>query len=249
MSVVFGIKMGFYCGDTKKLMEDMTILQPTAFPSVPKLFNKIYGEIQKKFKATSGLLASFIKQGVDAKMYYLKNGEGLFHTFYDVLIFNKIKAMLGGRVRFMATGSAPIAGDVLDFLKICFSCDICEAYGMTETSAGSVCTFPGDPTTGYVGGPLQNVKVKLRDIPEMNYLSTSDPPKGEICFWGPSIMKSYFKNPEKTAETFHNGWLLSGDVGVILPNGAIKIIDRAKNIFKLSFGEYIAPEKLENIYI
>ena len=154
----------------------------------------------------------------------------------------------------MVTGSAPIAGDVLDFLKICFSAPICEGYGMTETSAGSVITFPDDPQTGVVGGPLQNVKIKLRDIPEMGYfskISMENPiPKGEVMMWGPSIMSGYFKNPEKTAEALtKEGWLMSGDVGAILPNGAIKIIDRAKNIFKLSQGEYIAPEKLENVYV
>lgn len=149
----------------------------------------------------------------------------------------------------MITGSAPIAHDVLDFLKIAFCCEIVEGYGMTETSAASFTTYIGDPETGHVGGPLQNVKIRLRDIPEMNYLHTNDPPKGEVCMWGPSIMTGYFKNPEKTAEAFENGWLLSGDVGMVLPNGSVKIVDRAKNIFKLSQGEYIAPEKLENVYI
>jgi long-chain acyl-CoA synthetase len=88
----------------------------------------------------------------------------------------------------------------------------------------------------------------------MNYYSNGtneDPtPKGEVMMWGPSIMKGYFKNPEKTAEAVTpDGWLYSGDVGAVFPNGALKIIDRAKNIFKLSQGEYIAPEKLENVYV
>ena len=83
----------------------------------------------------------------------------------------------------------------------------------------------------------------------MQYLTTDNPPRGEVCFWGPSLMPGYFKNDEKTAEVYYGDWLLSGDVGIILPNGALKIIDRAKNIFKLSQGEYIAPEKLEGISI
>jgi long-chain acyl-CoA synthetase len=150
----------------------------------------------------------------------------------------------------MITGSAPIAGDVLDFLKVCFCVDICEGYGMTETSAGSCLTMEGDPMTGIVGGPLQNVKIRLRDIPEMGHLHTNPIPAGEVCFWGPSVTKGYFRNEEKTKETLtEDGWLFSGDVCCVFANGAMKIIDRAKNIFKLSQGEYIAPEKLENVYI
>jgi len=135
-----------------------------------------------------------VNKGLESKLYYLKNGEGLKHKLWDALVFNKIKALLGGKVRFMATGSAPIAGDVLDFLKVCFSCDICEAYGMTEGGGGSCMTYPGDPNTGMVGGPLCNVKIRLRDVPEMKYLSTDPTPGGEICFQGPGVMTGYFRN-------------------------------------------------------
>lgn len=121
---------------------------------------------------------------------------------------------------------------------------------MTENCGGACVTLPSDPVAGHVGGPLHHIKIKLMDIPEMNYLHTNETPEGEVCFYGSSIMSGYYKNPEKTAESIDsNGWLHSGDVGRVLPNGSVKIIDRAKNIFKLSQGEYIAPEKLENVYI
>lgn len=154
-------------------------------------------------------------------------------------------------MRLMVTGSAPIDFEVLDFLKIVFCVDVVEAYGMTENTGGACSSQLGDPITGHVGGPLHHIKIRLKDIPEMNYCHTNKPyPQGEICFFGSSIMPGYFLNPEKTAESLQNGrWLHSGDVGQVYPNGSIKIIDRAKNIFKLSQGEYIAPEKIENIFI
>lgn len=107
-----------------------------------------------------------------------------------------------------------------------------------------------DSTYGHVGGPLSCAMIKLVDIPEMDYLTTDNPPRGEVCFKGNNIFPGYFMAPDKNAEAFdQDGWLHSGDVGVIFPNGSIKIIDRKKNIFKLSQGEYIAPEKLENAYV
>ena len=104
---------------------------------------------------------------------------------------------------------------------------------------------------GTVGGPVPSIRFRLKDIPEMGYLHTDKPnPRGELQFYGTTLFKGYFKNPEKSAEAFsEDGWINSGDVAVILPNGNIKIVDRAKNIFKLAQGEYVAPEKLENIYV
>ena len=136
----------------------------------------------------------------------------------------------------MGTGSAPIDPAVLNFLKICFSCPIKEGYGLTETTASGCRTNDYDKTTGYVGGPAENIKIRLRDLPDMQYFSTDKPnPRGEICMKGPSIFEGYYKRPDKTAEAFdEEGWFLTGDVGMIFPNGAVKIIDRSKNIFKLS---------------
>lgn len=135
----------------------------------------------------------------------------------------------------MVTGSAPIAAEVLSFLKCVFGCPILEGYGLTETSAPISLTSLSDATSGHVGGPLVSVKVRLRDIPEMNYLTTDDNPRGELCAKGLSVFKGYFKAPDKNTEAFdEEGWFKTGDVAVVMKNGSIKIIDRAKNIFKLS---------------
>ena len=189
-------------------------------------------------------------KAIQSKLWYLDNYATYNYSFYDKIVCNKFKAILGGNVRIMCTGSAPIAVDVLNFLKVCFCCPILEGYGQTESTAASCVTLPSDSQAGHVGGPIPCVKVRLRDIPEMGYTSNDLPhPRGEICFQGPSVFQGYFKNEEKNKEAMVDGWLLSGDVGIILPNGSVKVIDRAKNIFKLAQGEYIAPEKLENVYV
>lgn len=158
---------------------------------------------------------------------------------------------MGGRVRLMITGSAPIDQSVLEYLKICFCCPIHEGYGLTETSGGSTITKANDPVNGHVGAPIKYLRIKLKDVPEMGYHASDKPyPRGEILFKGPQVFSGYFDRPDKTAECFEPGnWFKTGDVGMIYPNGTVKIIDRAKNIFKLSQGEYIAPEKLENIFV
>lgn len=136
----------------------------------------------------------------------------------------------------MVTGSAPIDKAVLEFLKIAFCCPILEGYGLTESAAGSCITDPADPLSGHVGGPTEFVKFRLKDLPEMDYRIADKPyPRGEVCMKGPSMFCGYYKRPDKTAECHdEEGWFLTGDVALVYPNGSIRIIDRSKNIFKLS---------------
>ena len=151
----------------------------------------------------------------------------------------------------MVTASAPISKDVLEFMKIAFCCPVLEAYGLSETSGAVTMTLPEDPISGTIGGPLMHCAIRLKDLPEMEYRITDKPhPRGEICVRSPCITPGYFMRPDKTAEAIDAyGYLQTGDVGVIFPNGTIQILDRSKNIFKLSQGEYVAPEKIENIFI
>ena len=244
------MKFGFYQGEPLKLIEDCALLRPSVFPSVPRLYNRIYSKIKSNMDAATGCKKWLLDAAVSTKLSNLNADATVRHGCYDALIFGKMSKLLGGKVKVMTTGSAPIDKEVISMLKICFSCPIVEGYGLSETaSAGALCAIE-DMVTGHVGGPQECLKIRLKDIPEMEYYSTDKPyPRGEICMKGPCVFSGYYKRPEKTAEVFdEEGWFRSGDVGLIYPNGSIKIIDRSKNIFKLSQGEYIAPEKLENVY-
>jgi long-chain acyl-CoA synthetase len=96
-------------------------------------------------KEATGMKGWLVQKAIAAKLYYVRDGQGYHHGVYDRLIFNKVKEMIGGRVRIMLTGSAPISADVLDFLKIAFCCPVTEGYGMTESGGGSCVTFCEDP--------------------------------------------------------------------------------------------------------
>ena len=228
-------------------------MQPTVFPSVPRLYNKIYAKIKSSLGEATGCKKWLIERALTSKQYYLteRSQAAYKHSCYDSLIFSKVAKILGGRVKLMITASAPISKEVLELLKLAFCCPILEAYGLSETSGPVTLTREEDPISGSIGGPMQHVAIRLKDLPELDYRITDKPfPRGEICVRSPCVTAGYFMRPEKTAEAIDNeGYLVTGDVGVIYPNGTIRILDRSKNIFKLSQGEYVAPEKVENIFL
>ncbi|NXG33335.1 ACSL5 ligase, partial [Dromaius novaehollandiae] len=241
-----GGKVGFFQGDIKLLTDDMKTLKPTLFPVVPRLLNRTYDKIQSGAK--SPVKKFLLNFAVTMKMAEVKQGIIRNDSIWDQLIFKRVQETMGGRVRIMVTGAAPISPSVLTFLRAALGCQIFEAYGQTECSAGCTFSMPGDWTAGHVGAPLACNIIKLDDVEEMNYYSSNN--EGEVCIKGPNVFKGYLKDPEKTAEAIDkDGWLHTGDIGKWMPNGTLKIIDRKKNIFKLAQGEYIAPEKIENIYI
>ncbi|OAY27923.1 long chain acyl-CoA synthetase 6, peroxisomal [Manihot esculenta] len=245
----YGVAVGFYQGDTTKLMDDAAALRPTIFCSVPRLYNRIYTSIINSVKTSGALRERLFNAAYNAKKQALLNGESP-SPMWDRLVFNKIRERLGGRVRYMGSGASPLSPDVMEFLKICFGCRVTEGYGMTETSCVISNVDEGDNLTGHVGSPNPACEIKLVDVPEMKYTSEDQPyPRGEICVRGPTVFQGYHKDEAQTREIIdEDGWLHTGDIGLWLPEGRLKIIDRKKNIFKLAQGEYIAPEKIENIY-
>ncbi|KAM9832652.1 long-chain-fatty-acid--CoA ligase 5 [Neosynchiropus ocellatus] len=241
-----GAKVGFFQGDIRLLPDDMKALQPTIFPVVPRLLNRVYDKVQSGAK--SPFKKWLLNFAVERKCAEVRDGIIRKNSVWDKLIFNKVQESFGGRVRVMVTGAAPISPSVLNFLRAALGCQIFEGYGQTECTAGCTFTMPGDATPGHVGAPLPCNFVKLVDVEEMNYFASNG--EGEVCIKGSNVFKGYLKDPEKTAEALdEDGWLHTGDIGKWLPSGVLKIIDRKKNIFKLAQGEYIAPEKIENVYV
>ncbi|XP_032874446.1 long-chain-fatty-acid--CoA ligase 1 isoform X2 [Amblyraja radiata] len=241
-----GGRIGFFQGDIRLLMDDIKLLKPTIFPIVPRLANRLYDKIHSQAK---GFFKRKILQFASwRKIAELQKGIMRRDSIWDFLVFRKIQDSLGGQVKLMVIGAAPVSDTVLDFVRAAMGCQFYEGFGQTECTAGCSMTIPGDWSAGHVGAPMPCNLVKLVDVHEMNYFSANG--EGEVCVKGPNVFTGYLKDPEKTGEVLDESrWLYTGDIGKWLPNGTLKIIDRKKHIFKLAQGEYIAPEKIENIYV
>lgn len=190
-----GGAVGFFGGVIPEITKDLAILKPTVFVSVPRLLNKVYEKVLAAVEEKPFVSRFLFHQGLNTKGYYNKENGWVNNKLFDYFVFSKAKQRLGGNVRIMITASAPIAPNVLNFLRCVFCCPIVEAYGQTESCGASFATKIFDNRSGHVGGPGVGVEFKLADLPDMNYTRDSKPyPAGEICIRGPAVFEGYFKN-------------------------------------------------------
>ncbi|NXR87241.1 ACSL4 ligase, partial [Hypocryptadius cinnamomeus] len=228
---------------------DCTVLKPTLMAAVPEIMDRIYKNVMSKVQEMNYIQRTLFKIGYDYKLEQIKRGYDA--PLCNILLFKKVKALLGGNVRMMLSGGAPLSPQTQRFMNICFCCPVGQGYGLTETCGAGTITEVADYSTGRVGAPLICCEIKLRDWQEGGYTNKDKPnPRGEIIIGGPNVSMGYFKNEEKTTEEFsvdENGqrWFCTGDIGEFHPDGCLQIIDRKKDLVKLQAGEYVSLGKVE----
>ncbi|XP_038680822.1 long chain acyl-CoA synthetase 1 isoform X1 [Tripterygium wilfordii] len=246
-----GASVGYYHGDLNALRDDIVELKPTFLAGVPRVFERIHESIIKALEELRPLRRRIFDALYRYKLYWMSMGykQKNASPLADLLAFRKVKAKLGGRLRLIVSGGAPLSSEVEEFLRVTSCSFVVQGYGLTETCGPAALCYPDEMSMiGTVGAVAVYNELRLEEVPEMGYNPLGNPPTGEICMRGKTLFSGYLKNPELTREAMKDGWFHTGDIGEILPNGTIKIIDRKKNLIKLSQGEYIAIEHLENIY-
>ena len=228
-------------GRVDKIIENLAVVRPTFMGAAPRIFEKAHGRIVTMQATEGGIKEKLFNAAfaVGFKVDALKR-EGksvplplaVQHALFDKLVFAKIRARFGGRVRFFISGAAALNREVAEWFHVA-GILILEGYGLTETSAGSFVNHPDGYKFGTVGQVMPGSEVKIAE-------------DGEILIKGPGIMDGYHNLPDQTAETLSGEWLHTGDIGEIDAEGFLKITDRKKDLFKTSGGKYIAPTSIES---
>ncbi|KAL3614155.1 eukaryotic long-chain fatty acid CoA synthetase (LC-FACS) [Castilleja foliolosa] len=246
-----GSSIGFWQGDIRFLIEDLVVLKPTIFCGVPRVYDKIYTGVMERISAGGALKKSLFHIAYNYKLRNLEKGlrQDEASPLMDKLVFDKIKLAFGGRVRLMLSGAAPLPKHIEEFLRVTCCCVLSQGYGLTESCGGCFTSIANVfPMMGSVGVPMTTIEARLESVPEMGYDALSSVPRGEICIRGNTLFSGYHKRNDLTKDVIVDGWFHTGDIGEWQPNGSMKIIDRKKNIFKLSQGEYVAVESIESTY-
>lgn len=197
-AIMHGFRVGYSSGNIVNLIDDIQNLKPTFFGSFPMFYNKVYEKINQSINSQYAPIAALIKHAIQCKIWYFHNFGIVNHWFYDPLVFWFMRKILGGRIRIFCSGGAPLSSDVKYLLTVVFGAPIFEAYGMTEAAGCISTTAYWERQGGHVGGILPCLRMHLRDVTDLNCVSTSEQPSGELYIKGNSVMRGYFKDPDLT---------------------------------------------------
>ena len=238
------IRIGFSTGidgRVDKILDGMAAVKPTFVAAVPRIFEKVHAKVVGGAKDAGGLKWTAFQWavGVGREASKVIQGGGKLTGFlefkYDLatrLVFSKLHARFGGRLKYFVSGSAPLSREVAEFFHAA-GVIILEGYGLTESSAATFVNRPGNYRLGTVGLPMPGTTVKVAD-------------DGEILLKGPGVMRGYHHLPEQSAESLDgDGYLHTGDIGQVEDGGFLRITDRKKELIKTSGGKYVAPTNLE----
>ena len=243
-----GARVGYTRGIIKYLLDDIGALRPTAMICVPRVLNRIADGMKAKIAEKNKFVQKLIYWAIDLKAKQAHENRG-HSLLLDYLIFDKFKEALGGRMRLVVNGGAPIMQNVFDFIQATVTPNVLQGYGLTETSAGVAAQeIPvADPRT--VGPVGLGCEIRVRAVPGTDYDAEGDTPSGELQVRGPIVFSGYYKMPELNKEAFdEEGFFNTGDVVTITDKNELLIIDRAKHLVKLSQGEYISLTSLNETY-
>ncbi|CAF4218933.1 unnamed protein product, partial [Rotaria sordida] len=232
-----GGEVGFWQGKVDKLIDDFHDFQPTILAMVPRLLNKLYDKVRLELRKKGILGRILFRLAIRSKLALIRRGNFSQNTIWDKVIFNKIRQSFGGKINRVISSSAPLSSEVCRFSRAAFSCFFVEAYGQTECVIGCSQTV-NDIESGETGIPTSMNYIKLVDVPEKEYYAKDG--IGEVCIRSPALFKGYWKDEVKTREAIdEEGWLHTGDIGRWTPHKTMKIVDRKKNMYKVSIDIYL----------
>ena len=252
-----GSRIGFFHGNILELVDDIKLLRPTTFASVPRLLNRFGGAVKANTVEQPGVKGALSRHIVRTKLANANPAGSsstptYSHAFYDRIWGRKVSSALGlDRAAAVVSGSAPLDPSLQRFLRVALSSRVFQGYGLTETYAIAL-TQPGnDFSVGNCGAVVPSSEACLLSVPDMEYTVVDKPhPRGELLLRGANVFTGYYKNPEETAKAFtEDGWFKTGDICSVDELGRFQIIDRRKNVLKLAQGEYISPERIEGVYL
>ncbi|PAA90395.1 hypothetical protein BOX15_Mlig028565g1 [Macrostomum lignano] len=236
---------------------DATALRPSLMAAVPAVLDRASRAVRDRAEARGAIGRALLTWALDYKLRWGLRGWAT--PLLDRLVFKKVSVILGGRLRLMLSGGAPLSAETHTFAMSAFGSPVVQGFGLTETcGAGCIQASPGPghqplaaTPLGSAGPPLDSCLLRLRDWPEGGYSKADKPwPRGELLIGGPCVTAGYFQMPELTGQDFWTDgcgvrWFCTGDVGQVAGTAGLQIVDRKKDLVKLQGGEYVSLGKVE----